>query len=201
MRKPINRFYLDFDGVINALRPLPEHGPILEFEDATIPALQAAWLGRKVQEPGVEIVWATHRETDVHNYMQALNNPETWGEHWQEAQQFRFPTDLPHLTFTDPTGSKLKDILAHYQASPVNRALVMEDSLASWEVEALVEAGLEVLLFDNALPITRRVGSLWAGSHSPSPAGLDSWTGVGFPGQPGDINSTRQAPESTSPAG
>lgn len=65
----------------------------------------------------------------------------------------------------------------------------------------IVEAGLEVLLFDNALPVSRWVGSLWAGSHSSGPAGLDSWTGVGFPGQHEDINSTRQAPESAPPAG
>lgn len=136
---PENRIYLDFDGVVNALNPDALHGlyaDTMTVGDAVIPR---TW-GQIIEDlpgRGTEIIWATHREDDVYTYTDLLGLPR-----------------YPHLTFTDPTGSKVKDIIAHYQASPCDEAVVYEDSLTSAEIEALTAAGLCVEIYENTQPIS-----------------------------------------------
>lgn len=129
-----SRIYLDFDGVVNALNPDALHGlyaDTLTVGDAVIPR---TW-GQIIEDlpgRGTEIIWATHREDDVYTYTDQLYLPRH-----------------PHLVFTDPTGSKVKDIIAHYQANPCDEAVVYEDSLTSPEIEALNAAGLDVEIYEN----------------------------------------------------
>lgn len=128
------RIYLDFDGVVNALNPDALRGvyaDTLSVGDAVIPRV---WVQNieDLSERGVEIIWATHREEEVYFYTDQLGLPR-----------------YPHLTFTEPTGSKVKDILAHYQANPCERATVYEDSLTFVEIKALRAAGLCVEIYMN----------------------------------------------------
>ena len=135
---PTIRFYLDFDGVVNALNPDALRGlwaDTLTVGDAVIPRTWAHII-EDLPGPGVEIIWATHREDDVYTYTDLLGLPR-----------------FPHLTFTDPTGSKVSDIIAHYQANPCDEAIVCEDSLTSAEIQELNAAGLCVEMYEN----TRRI--------------------------------------------
>ena len=127
-----NRIYLDFDGVLNLLDPAGNETGIVRVGNAVIPAQHARWLADVTRDPAFEIIWATHREDDVYTYTDLLHLPR-----------------LPHLTFTDPTGSKVKDILAHYQANPCNHAEVWEDSLTSLETLDLTDAGISVRIYQN----------------------------------------------------
>lgn len=134
-----NRIYLDFDGVLNALNPdalTGVHAATLTVGDAAIPKIWAESI-EYLQTLGTEIIWATHREDDVYTYTDQLGLPRH-----------------PHLTFTDPTGSKVSDIIAHYQANPCSSAKVCEDSLTSAEIEALNAAGLDVWMYENTLAIS-----------------------------------------------
>lgn len=129
-----NRIYLDFDGVVAPIYPNLEHGAILAVNGDCIPVSAIDALKAHISAPGMEIIWATHRENDVYAVTDQLGLPR-----------------LPHLTFTDPTGSKVKDIIAHYTANPCNYAVVYEDSLTSSEIQALNAAGITVRLFDNCI--------------------------------------------------
>lgn len=136
---PQTRIYLDFDGVVNALNPDALNGlytDTLTVGDAVIPRTWAQII-EDLPGPGVEIIWATHREEDVYTYTDQLYLPRH-----------------PHLVFTDPTGSKVKDIIAHYQANPCKEAVVYEDSLTSAEIEALNAAGLCVEMYENTRPMS-----------------------------------------------
>lgn len=130
------RIYLDFDGVLNLLAPTEElfndATNTVCVADAVIPGPHARWLSDVTRDPAFEIIWATHREDDIHHYTDQLGLPR-----------------LPHLTFTDPTGSKVKDILAHYQANPCKYAEVWEDSLTSLEILDLTDAGVNVRIYQN----------------------------------------------------
>lgn len=128
------RIYLDFDGVISPIYPGLEHGTLLAVNGDVVPRGVVAALKVNIRNPEVEVIWATHREEDVYVVSDQLDLPR-----------------LPHLTFTDPTGSKVKDILAHYTANPCDSAVVFEDSLTGAEVKALTAAGLTVRLFDNCM--------------------------------------------------
>lgn len=133
------RIYLDFDGVLNALNPdalTGVHAATLTVGDAVIPKVWAEIL-EDLPGRGTEIIWATHREDDVYTYTDQLGLPR-----------------YPHLTFTDPTGSKVSDIIAHYRAHPCDEAVVYEDSLTSAEIQALNAAGLGVRMYENTRPIS-----------------------------------------------
>lgn len=129
-----NRIYLDFDGVVSPIVPGLEHGQLLALGGDCVPEAFVAYFGSRELSTGAEIIWATHREEDV----------------YVVSDHFSWPR-FPHLTFTDPTGSKVKDIIAHYTANPCNSAVVFEDSLTSTEIQALNAAGLTVRLFDNCI--------------------------------------------------
>lgn len=136
---PENRIYLDFDGVVNALNPdtlTGVHTSTLTIGDAVISRIWVEIFGY-LQNLGTEIIWATHREDDVYTYTDLLGLPR-----------------YQHLTFTDPTGSKVSDIIAHYQANPCSSAKVCEDSLTSAEIQALNAAGLDVWMYENTQPIS-----------------------------------------------
>lgn len=127
-----NRIYLDFDGVISPVYPGLEHGPLLAVNgDCILVSVLVDFRSNSREE---EIIWATHREDAVYDVTDPLGLPR-----------------FPHLTFTDPTGSKVKDILAHYTSNPCDYAVVFEDSLTGAEVKALTDAGLIVELFDNCI--------------------------------------------------
>lgn len=129
-----SRIYLDFDGVVNSLNPDKLHGlyaDTMTVGDAVIPRTWAQII-EDLPGRGTEIIWATHREDDVYTYTDQLGLPR-----------------YPHLTFTDPTGSKVKDIIAHYEANPCDEAVVYEDSLTTAEIEALNAAGLDVEMYEN----------------------------------------------------
>lgn len=128
------RVYLDFDGVVSPIYPKLEHGPLLAVNGDVVLVGVVDALKVHASTPGAEIVWATHREDDVYVASDQLGLPR-----------------LPHLTFTDPTGSKVNDIIAHYTANPCNSAVVYEDSLTTAEIKALTAAGLTVWLFDNCI--------------------------------------------------
>lgn len=128
------RIYLDFDGVVSPNLPGIEHGPMLAVEGDCVQLEALGALEKYSSNPGIEIIWATHREEFVHDITDQLGIPRH-----------------PHLTFTDPTGSKVKDIIAHYTAHPCDYAVVFEDSLTGAEVEALNDAGITVRLFDNCI--------------------------------------------------
>lgn len=127
-----HRIYLDFDGVVAPIYPRPEHGAILAVNGDCIPVSAIDALKAHISAPGMEIIWATHREDDVYAVTDQLGLPR-----------------LPHLTFTDPTGSKVKDIITHYSVNPCDYATVYEDSLTAAEIEALNAAGLTVKLFED----------------------------------------------------
>lgn len=134
-----SRIYLDFDGVVNALNPDKLHGlyaDTMTVGDAVIPRTWAQII-EDLPGRGTEIIWASHREDDVYTYTDQLGFPR-----------------YPHLVFTDPTGSKVKDIIAHYQANPCQEATVYEDSLTSAEVEALNAAGLGVEMHHNTRAVS-----------------------------------------------
>lgn len=124
------RVYLDFDGVIASLDPGDEQR--LTIDGTSIPLHRALWLRAKVCEPDTEVIWVSHREEEVHFYADHI-----------------IPGRLPNLKFTDPTGSKVKDIISHYQANPCEQAFVCEDSLTSAEIEALNQAGITVVEYEN----------------------------------------------------
>lgn len=127
-----NRIYLDFDGVISPVYPGLEHGPLLAVNgDCILVSVLVDFRSNSREE---EIIWATHREDSVYDVTDQLGLPR-----------------FPHLTFTDPTGSKVKDILAHYTSNPCDYAVVFEDSLTTTEIQALTAAGLIVELFDNCI--------------------------------------------------
>lgn len=132
MNQSGRRIYLDFDGVINALNPDALSGEFLGISDAFIPEKRASWLRELIGLPGVEIVWATHREEGIYQYSETLGLPR-----------------LPYLTFTDPTGSKTKDLIAHYQKYPCAQGEVHDDSLTTAERKALTAAGLSVVEYMN----------------------------------------------------
>mgnify|MGYP003605536423 CR=1 FL=1 len=127
-----NRIYLDFDGVVSPLVPCREHGLLLAVNGDCIPV--SVLVDFRSNSRAEEIIWATHREDAVYDVTDRIGWPR-----------------FPHLTFTDPTGSKVKDILAHYTANPCNSAVVFEDSLTTAEIQALNAAGLTVRLFDNCI--------------------------------------------------
>lgn len=140
-----HRIYLDFDGTMTALNPKPEHGETITIDGEVMPILRAKWLDAKAQDENYEIIWASHREEDVHHFVNMLN---------EQCDQARITAPIPtfpHLTFTDPTGSKMKDIIAHYAENPCDYAVVFEDSLTTAEIKALTDAGLIVELFDNGI--------------------------------------------------
>ena len=128
------RIYLDFDGVVSPIVPGVEHGTLLAVNGDVVPVDSVYELGNSPNFPDLEFVWATHREDSVYDVTDQLGLPR-----------------FPHLTFTDPTGSKVKDILAHYTANPCAYAVVFEDSLTTAEIKALNAAGLTVRLFDNCI--------------------------------------------------
>lgn len=130
----VHRIYLDFDGVVSPIVPGVEHGSLVAAAGDYISADRLNTLERHSRAPGIEIVWATHREDVVYDITDQLGLPR-----------------FPHLTFTDPTGSKVNDIIAHYAANPCGYAVVFEDSLTSTEIQALNAAGLTVRLFDNCI--------------------------------------------------
>lgn len=130
----VHRIYLDFDGVVSPIVPGLEHGPLIAVAGDCISADKLNILKRHSRSPGIEVMWATHREDAVYDVTDPLGLPR-----------------FPHLTFTDPTGSKVKDILAHYTENPCDSAVVFEDSLTGAEVKALTAAGLTVRLFDNCM--------------------------------------------------
>ena len=128
------RIYLDFDGVVSPIVPDVKHGLMIAVAGDCISLDSLNALKKYSHTGGVETVWATHREESVYDITDQLGLPR-----------------LPHLTFTDPTGSKVKDIIAHYVANPCDSAVVFEDSLTGAEVKALTAAGLTVRLFDNCI--------------------------------------------------
>ena len=128
------RIYLDFDGVISPTMPDVKHGLMIAVAGDCISLDSLNTLKKSIHTGGFETVWATHREESVYDITDQLGLPR-----------------LPHLTFTDPTGSKVKDIIAHYTANPCSYAMVHEDSLTAAEIEALTEAGLAVRMFDNCV--------------------------------------------------
>ena len=130
----VHRTYLDFDGVISPIYPGLEHGALLAVNGDVVPLDILEDLKTLICNPELEVIWATHREDDVYVVSDQLGLPR-----------------LPHLTFTDPTGSKVSDILAHYTENPCDSAVVYEDSLTGAEVKALTAAGLTVRLFDNCI--------------------------------------------------
>lgn len=130
----VYRTYLDFDGVVSPIVPGVEHGTLLAVNGDVVPVDSVYELGNIPNFPDLELVWATHREDAVYDITDQLDIPR-----------------YPHLTFTDPTGSKVKDILAHYTANPCDYAEVREDSLTTAEIKALTAAGLTVRLFDNCI--------------------------------------------------
>lgn len=134
-----SRIYLDFDGVVNALNPDTLHGSYADTMTAGDAVISRTWgqLLEILPSIGVEVIWATHREDDVYTYTDLLGLPRH-----------------PHLKFTDPTGSKVKDIIAHYQAHPCRLAKVCEDSLTSAEIQALNAAGLDVEMYENTQPMS-----------------------------------------------
>ena len=129
-----NRIYLDFDGVVSPIVPGLEHGSLVAVAGDCISVDRLNTLKRHSRAPRIEVMWATHREDAVYDITDQLGLPR-----------------FPHLTFTDPTGSKVKDILAHYTANPCNSAVVFEDSLTTAEIKTLTAAGLTVRLFDNCI--------------------------------------------------
>ena len=129
-----HRIYLDFDGVVSPIVPGLEHGPLVAVAGDCISVDKLNTLKRHSRTPGIEVIWATHREGAVYDVTDQLGLPR-----------------VPHLTFTDPTGSKVKDILAHYTTNPCDSAVVFEDSLTGAEIKALTGAGLTVRLFDNCI--------------------------------------------------
>ena len=130
----VHRTYLDFDGVISPIYPGLEHGALLAVNGDVVPLDILDDLKCHISNPEIEVIWATHREEDVYVVSDQLGLPR-----------------FPHLTFTDPTGSKVKDIIAHYTANPCDSAVVYEDSLTTAEIKALTAAGLIVELFDNCI--------------------------------------------------
>ena len=128
------RIYLDFDGVVSPIVPSVEHGTLLAVNGDTVTVGFVNQLKNITNLLQSEFVWATHREGAVYDVTDQLGIPR-----------------YPHLTFTDPTGSKVSDIIAHYAANPCGYAVVFEDSLTGAEVEALNDAGLTVRLFDNGI--------------------------------------------------
>lgn len=127
-----HRIYLDFDGVVSPIVPGVQHGLLVAVEGDCVPA--SIIDDFRDSNRAEEIVWATHREGAVYDITDQLGFPR-----------------FPHLTFTDPTGSKVKDILTHYTANPCDYAVVFEDSLTTAEIKALTAAGLIVELFDNGI--------------------------------------------------
>lgn len=142
------RIYLDFDGTVTALAPGAEHGRTITVDGETIPIRKLNWILETTREPTNEIVWATHREDDIHHVVSLINSTKYWAD-WC----YHFPR-FPHLTFTDPTGSKVKDIIAHYEANPCRDALVMDDAFTPDEIKTLNDAGLTVVEFHNAIAST-----------------------------------------------
>lgn len=130
----VYRTYLDFDGVVSPIVPGVEHGTLLAVNGDVVPVDSVYELKNGPNFPDLELVWATHREDAVYDITDQLDIPR-----------------YPHLTFTDPTGSKVKDIIAHYTANPCDYAEVREDSLTTAEIEALTAAGLTVRLYDNGI--------------------------------------------------
>lgn len=130
----VRRTYLDFDGVVSPIVPGVEHGTLLDVNGDAVSVDFVYELGNIPNFPDLEVIWATHREEAVYDVTDSLGLPRS-----------------PHLTFTDPTGSKVKDILAHYTENPCDYAAVNDDSLTSTEIEALNAAGLTVRLFDNSI--------------------------------------------------
>lgn len=128
------RIYLDFDGVVSPIVPGLEHGSLVAVSGDCISLDKLSTLKKHSRTPGIEVMWATHREDAVYDVTDPLGLPR-----------------FPHLTFTDPTGSKVKDIIAHYTANPCDHAEVFEDSLTTAEIQALNAAGLTVRLFDNCI--------------------------------------------------
>lgn len=128
----VHRIYLDFDGVVSPIYPNIEHGPLFAVGGDCVPArIVNEFRSTSLAE---EIIWATHREDDV----------------YVVSDHFGWPR-FPHLTFTDPTGSKVKDIIAHHTANPCDYAVVFEDSLTGAEVKALNAAGITVRLFKDCM--------------------------------------------------
>ena len=129
-----NRIYLDFDGVVSPIYPGLEHGTLLAVNGDVVTVGFVNQLKNITNLLQSEFVWATHREDAVYDVTDPLGIPR-----------------YPHLTFTDPTGSKVSDILAHYTANPCDYAVVFEDSLTTAEIKALTTAGLTVRLYDNGI--------------------------------------------------
>ena len=130
----VHRIYLDFDGVVSPIVPGAQHGLLVAVEGDCVPVGTLDDFKSTIRDPEIEVVWATHREGAVYDITDQLGLPR-----------------LPHLTFTDPTGSKVKDIIAHYTANPCDYAVVFEDSLTTAEIKALTAAWLIVELFDNCV--------------------------------------------------
>lgn len=135
------RIYLDFDGVINIFYKTEEHGETIDVDDAILCKDYVDFLQNV--DDGTEVVWISHREDDVYHYTDQLGIPR-----------------YPYLVFTDHTGSKVSDIIKHYTENPCEEATVHEDSLTSQEIDRLLDEGINVVMYHNALIV-----ELFNGKH------------------------------------
>lgn len=127
-----NRVYLDFDGVVNIFDKTLVHGDVIDVDDyVSIHKCNIDFLSNL--DDDTEIVWISHREEDVYYYTDQLGIPR-----------------YPYLVFTDPTGSKVSDIIKHYTENPCDEATVHEDSLTSQEIGRLLDEGINVVMYHNA---------------------------------------------------
>lgn len=133
MRKNNYRHYLDFDGVINIFVKTLEHGDVVDVDDYVSIAKKDIEFLSNIDD-NTEIVWISHREDDVYHYTDQLGIPR-----------------YPYLVFTDPTGSKVSDIIKHYTENPCDEAAVHEDSLTSQEIDSLLDEVINVVMYNNAL--------------------------------------------------
>lgn len=133
MSKNTYRHYLDFDGVINIFSKIPEHGETTDLDDyVSISEDNIKFLLNL--DDSTEIIWISHREDDVYHYTDQLGIPR-----------------YPYLVFTDPTGSKVSDIIKHYRENHCEEATVHEDSFTSQEIEMVLDEGINVIMYYNAL--------------------------------------------------
>lgn len=128
-----HRIYLDFDGVINIFDKTLEHGDVVDVDDYVSIAKKDIEFLSNIGDD-TEIVWISHREDDVYHYTDQLGISRH-----------------PYLVFTDPTGSKVSDIIKHYTENPCVEATVHEDSLTSQEIDRLLDEGINVVMYHNTL--------------------------------------------------
>lgn len=133
MRNSNYRHYFDFDGVINIFDKTLVHRDVVDVDDyVSIAKKDIDFLSNN--DDNTEIVWISHREDDVYHYTDQLGIPR-----------------YPYLVFTDPTGSKVSDIIKHYRENHCEEATVHEDSFTSQEIEMVLDEGINVIMYYNAL--------------------------------------------------